>query len=103
MNNRLICLHWRENVDMQIILDESAAINYIFKYATKGEKAGQELTFLVLNSQSDDNPQKKLRSIMIKMSGGKRDLSQCEVSRLLLSQPLYRSSFDYITLNNDLN
>ncbi|CAF0951603.1 unnamed protein product [Brachionus calyciflorus] len=29
MHNRLICHHWRGNVDMQIILDKSAAINYM--------------------------------------------------------------------------
>jgi hypothetical protein len=107
MHNRLICHHWRGNVDMQIILDEAAAINYIVKYATKGEKAGQELTEIfkdvVLNSQNDEDPHKKLRSIMIKTICGKRDISQCEVSRLLLSEPLYHSSFEYITLNTDLN
>ncbi|RNA33426.1 ATP-dependent DNA helicase PIF1, partial [Brachionus plicatilis] len=43
MHNRLICHHWRGNVDMQVILDKSAAINYMVKYATKGEKAGQSL------------------------------------------------------------
>jgi hypothetical protein len=36
IHNRLICHHWRANVDMQIILDVSAAINYMVKYATKG-------------------------------------------------------------------
>jgi hypothetical protein len=38
VHNRLICHHWRANVDMQIILDISAAISYMVKYATKGEK-----------------------------------------------------------------
>ena len=36
---------------------------------------------------------------MLKSVSGKRDLGQCEVSRLLMSEPLYSSSFEYITLS----
>ena len=36
IHNRLLCHHWRANMDIQIILDHSAAINYMVKYATKG-------------------------------------------------------------------
>ena len=39
-HNRLICHHWRGNVDMSIILDRHRAISYMVKYATKGEKKG---------------------------------------------------------------
>ncbi|RNA33425.1 ATP-dependent DNA helicase PIF1 [Brachionus plicatilis] len=64
MHNRLICHHWRGNVDMQVILDKSAAINYMVKYATKGEKAGQSLCKMfndvIENSSQDDNPQTKI-------------------------------------------
>ncbi len=34
---------------------------------------------------------------MLKTVSGKRDIGQCEVSRLLMSGPLYHSSFSYIT------
>ncbi len=37
VHNRLITQNWRANTDMQIILDISAAINYMVKYATKGK------------------------------------------------------------------
>lgn len=37
MHNRLITQNWRANTDMQIILDISACINYMVKYATKGK------------------------------------------------------------------
>lgn len=40
MHYRLICQNWCANVDMQIILDQAAAIAYMVKYATKAEKAG---------------------------------------------------------------
>ncbi len=40
---------------------------------------------------------------MLKTVSGKRDLGQCEVSRLLLSGPLYSSSFQYITQSLELH
>ena len=107
MHNRLICHLWRANVDMQMILDKHAAVTYMVKYATKGEKAGTNITKLykdVIGASTDeDNPQSKLRSVMLKSIAGKRDLGQCEVSRLLLSEPLYHSSFNYVTINTDLD
>jgi hypothetical protein len=33
-----MCHNWRGNVDLQIILDHQAAIDYMVKYATKSEK-----------------------------------------------------------------
>jgi len=50
----------------------------------------------------DENPISKLRSIMIKSVAGKRDIGQCEISRLLMSQPLFHSSFNYVTISTDL-
>ncbi|RNA16317.1 ATP-dependent DNA helicase PIF1 [Brachionus plicatilis] len=92
MHNRIICHNWRGNVDMQIILDKSAAIKYMVKYATKGEKA-----------EIEDNPSTKMRSLMVKSIAGKRDIGQCEVSRLLLSEPLYNSLFNYVTISTEID
>ena len=50
----------------------------------------------------EDNPQTKLRSLMLKSIAGKRDIGQCEVSRLLLSEQLYHSSFNYAVQTTDL-
>ena len=52
-----------------------------------------------MHTNEDDNPITKLRALMLKSVSGKRDLGQCEVSRLLMSEPLYSSSFEYITLS----
>ena len=61
IHNRTICNEWRANVDMQIILDQSAARHYMVKYITNGEKAGQQLTNLLKdvcnNLKEEDNPQ----------------------------------------------
>lgn len=86
MHNRIICQNWCANVDMQIILDQAAAIAYMVKYATKAEKAGSSLTDLyrtvILNAKEDDNTLTKLRSLMLKTVTGKRDLGQCEVNTI---------------------
>ncbi len=37
VHNRIVAQNWRGNVDMQIILDQQAAINYMVKYVTKGK------------------------------------------------------------------
>ncbi len=107
IHNRLICHHWRGNVDMSIILDRHRAISYMVKYATKGEKKGQMLSQLfkdvIKHTTEDDDPKTKIRSLMIKHIAGDRDIGQCEVSRLLMSQPLFHSSFDYVTLNTNIN
>lgn len=107
MHNRLLCHNWRENVNMQIILDQSAAINYMVKYATKGEKAGQSMSQLFKDiigaSTIEDNPQTKIRSLMINSIAGKRDIGQCEVSRLIMSEPLYHSDFNYVIQSIDLD
>jgi len=39
---------------------------------------------------------------MIHLTAGNRDIGQCEVSRLLFSDPLYNSSFTYVVQNSDL-
>jgi hypothetical protein len=39
---KTLCHYWRGNVDLQIVQDKQAAISYMVKYATKGEKASVE-------------------------------------------------------------
>ena len=77
------------------------------KYATKGEKEGRGLTAIfndVIGKASDtDNPQTKMRSLMINSVCGKRDIGQCEISRLLLSEPMYHSTFEYVSQSLDLD
>ena len=45
-------------------------------------------------AKDEDNVTTKLKSLMLQ-SIGKRDIGQCEVCRLLMSEPLYSSSFEY--------
>ena len=103
---RIISENWSTNIDFQIILDQAAAISYMVKYASKAERAGISLNDLyqpvILNSDQNDNPASKLRSVMLKKVSGKLDLGQCEVCRLLMSEPLFFSTFEYVTQSLEL-
>jgi hypothetical protein len=105
-HNILTELCWQGNTDMQIILDEHAAISYMVKYAAKGEKAGSNLQEIyktvIKHSKVEDNPISRLRALMLKTVSGKRDLGQCEVSRLLMAGNLYSSTFEYISQSLEL-
>lgn len=57
---------------------------------------------VILHTTEEDNPTSKLRALMLKSVSGKRDLGQCEVSRLLLSEPMYSSSFEYFVVSIEL-
>ena len=78
----------------------------IFKYATKSEKAGASLNDLYKSvikfSDDNDNSITKIKSLMLKTVAGKRDIGQCEVCRLLNSEPLYSSTFKYVTQSLEL-
>ena len=73
------------------------------KYVTKEEIAGNWLSELynsvILHSDDADSPTKNLRSLMLKSVADKRYIGQCEVSRLLLSEPLYSSSFEFVNIS----
>ena len=103
---RLISENWLANMDIQITLDQAAAISYMVKYATKAEKASSSLNDLyrsvILNSDQNDNPTSKLRSLKLKTVTGKRNLGQCEVCGLLMSEPLYSSTFEFVTQSLEL-
>jgi hypothetical protein len=107
VHNRVAAHHWRGNVDFQIILDQHAAISYMVKYAAKGEKSSSSLNELfktvIFHAKEDDNAQTKIKSVMMKTVSGTRDLGRGEVSRLLFSDPLYHSSFEYVVQSLDLN
>jgi hypothetical protein len=58
---------------------------------------------IIKDTTPETDPKGRLKSLMINQVAGKRDLGQCEVSRLLLSEPLYHSTFTYISQNLDLD
>ncbi|XP_020897308.2 uncharacterized protein LOC110236158 [Exaiptasia diaphana] len=93
---------WRANCDIQIIIDQHACVEYLTKYAAKGEPKSPMLTNAfksVLQSvHLNTKPHKAIKKIMMKTIG-ERDYSAQETMHLLLSLKLYSSSFDVLPIN----
>ena len=95
---------WRANCDIQIIVDYQACLEYLVKYASKGEKASSVLNNAFTNvvqklTDVSDIPS-SFKHIMMK-SVGQRDYSIQEVMHHLLSLKCVSSTFDVITASLD--
>ena len=89
-HNRCQLQNFRSNVDMQIVLDYAACVDYIAKYAAKAEKKSETiqevLSKLILKFHDDtDDVKKAFRSMMI-ATLGQRDKSHQEAIQILMSQ-----------------
>ena len=93
---------WRANCDMQVILDYHACVEYLCKYAAKGEPRCNTLKnafrTVVGNLKTNTDSLKVMKKIMIKALG-ERDFSAQETMHLLLSLKLYSSSFQVLPVN----
>ena len=93
---------WRANCDIQVIIDYHACVEYLCKYAAKGEPRSTILNdaFSGIMSSEDTIPNtaKAVKKIMIK-SLGKRDYGAQETMHLLLSHKLHSSTFHVIPVN----
>ena len=95
---------WRANCDIQIVVDYQACLEYLVKYASKGEKASSVLNNAFTNvvqklTDVSDIPS-SFKQIMIK-SVGQRDYSIQEVMHHLLSLKCVSSTYDVITASLD--
>ena len=103
-HQKIQLLGWRANCDIQVILDYHACVEYLCKYAAKGEPRSNTLrnTFnaVVNNLKTSTDPLKEMKKIMIKLLG-ERDFSSQETMHLLLSLKLHSSSFQVLPVNVD--
>ena len=64
-NQRLQLQGWRANCDIQVIIDYHSCLEYIAKYASKGEKmssvAKDAFTSILTHSQTVDNGRKAIK------------------------------------------
>lgn len=106
VHNRTMLENWQANVDMQIILDHYAAVNYMAKYATKAEQSGKSLQSLlktiITNGKEGDKSSTALKSAIIR-SVGQRDIGQGEASRILMSGHHCESTFLFVHVSLELN
>lgn len=101
-HNRLLIQNWRANVDIQIIVDADGCANYLAKYAAKGEPPSNTLkpvfTTCVERLNDTSDTASLFRRSMLR-AAGQRDISAQETSHLLMSEPLYSCTFNFITLS----
>lgn len=69
----------------------------------QGESVGSEFTNLLKEvaskAQETDDVSKKLKSLFLRYTVSKRDKGKAEIARSLLGEPLYHSTFTYLTIN----
>lgn len=93
---------WRANCDIQIIIDHHACVEYLAKYATKGEPRSQQLKHAfnaVINDPELDNDSVKATKRLMMKSIGERDFSAQETMHQLLSLNLHSSTFKVKSFN----
>lgn len=100
-HQRLQLQGWRANCDIQLVIDHHACIEYLAKYASKGEKLSSVVrdAFVNVVSKLSDysDPKSAIKKLMIQ-AVGERDMSIQEVMHQILSLKLFSSSFQCITL-----
>lgn len=94
-HNMFVAKTWRANTDCKIIASENAIINYLSKYAAKGETQSQPWRDLFSDSVSScgsEEPAKKAFAKTLMKIVGQRDVSACEVMHLLTGDALFHCS-----------
>ena len=90
------------NCDIQVVIDHYACVEYLTKYAAKGEPRTPLLkaafNTIVNNAPSNSDPHRSLKKIIMKTLGG-RDYAAQETMHHLLSLPLHTSSFNVIPVS----
>lgn len=100
--NRFVSQIWRGNTDFSAITSHDAVLNYISKYASKGEHASEAFSDIlrrIVNRNTVDTPASTLIRQLLVSSVAERNYSAQEVMHLLMGWPLYHSSRSTIVLS----
>jgi hypothetical protein len=85
---------WRANCDIQVVIDHYACVEYLTKYAAKGEPRSpilkQAFNSIVKNIESNTDPRKVIKKVVMK-SLGERDYAAQETMHHLFSLKLHSS------------
>ena len=98
---------WRANCDIQVVIDYHACVEYLAKYASKGEPRSpvlkQAFNSIMHSCKNNSNPAKLIKKVIMK-SLGQRDFFAQETMHHLISLKLVSSSFNVvpISLNGSL-
>ena len=90
------------DIDIQPMIDYTACLEYITKYASKSEKISnvvkETFTSVVQNLKGTEDIKEVVHKLMIK-SAGERDFSAYEVMNHIMSLKLVTSFFNVISLS----
>ena len=93
---------WRANCDIQVVIDHYACVEYLTKYAAKGEPRShmvKEAFNKIMNyAETNSDPHRAIKQIIMKTLG-ERDYAAQETMHHLLSLKLYSSSFNVIPVS----
>ncbi|XP_054290775.1 uncharacterized protein LOC129005792 [Macrosteles quadrilineatus] len=99
--NPFVAHVWRANTDCKVVTSLQMVVNYLAKYASKSEPTSQSFrdifSELLQTSEPTNYATTALQRTLMKLIG-QRDISACEVMRLLTGKALYHSSRQFITL-----
>ncbi len=94
-HQRLQLQGWRAYCDIQVVIDHYACVEYLTKYAAKGEPRSpmlkQAFNSIVQNVDSNTDPHRAIKKVVMK-SLGERDYAAQETMHHLLSLKLHSSS-----------
>ena len=105
LNNHQRCQlqGWRANCDIQVVIDHYACVEYLTKYAAKGEPKSQSMNQLfkaILQNRSNENSDAKKAIKKLAMKAlGERDFSAQETMHLLMALKLHSCSFKVIPVS----
>ena len=102
-NHRQLQLQgWRANCDIQVVIDHYACVEYLTKYAAKGEPRSpmlkQAFNSIVQNLDNNSDPRKAIKKVVMKTLG-ERDYAAQETMHHLLSLKLHSSSFKVVPVS----
>ena len=93
---------WRANCDIQVVIDHYACVEYLTKYAAKGEPRSpilkQAFNSIVQNVDNNSDPHRAIKKVVMKTLG-ERDYAAQETMHHLLSLKLHSSSFKVIPVS----
>ena len=93
---------WRANCDIQVVIDDYACVEYLTKYAAKGEPRSpllkQAFNSVVQSADNNSDPHKAIKKVVMKTLG-ERDYASQETMHHLLSLKLHSSSFTVIPVS----
>jgi hypothetical protein len=93
---------WRANCDIQVVIDHYGCVEYLTKYAAKGEPRSpilkQAFISIVQNVGNNTDPHIAIKKVVMKTLG-ERDYAAQETMHHLLSIKLHSSSFTVIPVS----